>query len=99
MPVVAGNPTGRQLVPNGTRSAKIGTGRINTRADGNPTDSERRASGGLFFMRIRIKVTAPATNLEARFVPGNTSTRFASKFDQRSLRNTFKGNNMRIGIP
>ena len=74
MPMVAGNPTGRKLIPNDTRGVKIGTRESDTRADGNPTDSKRRASGSLFFMRIRIKVTTLAPNLETRFIPGNMST-------------------------
>ena len=101
MPVVAGYPTGRRLVPNDTRSAKIGTGRIHTRADGYPTDSEKRASGSFYFVRIRIKVTALATLLEAGFIPGNKTASFASKSDYRRLWNTngCKGDNTRIGIP
>ena len=101
MPVLAENPAGKRLASNITRIAKISAGRITTRADGYPTDSDRRASGGLYFVRIRIKVTALATLLEAGFIPGNKTASFASKSDYRRLWNTNagKGDYTRIGIP
>ena len=101
MPVHAGNPTGKRLASNITRSAKISAGRITTRADGYPTDSEKRASGSFCFVRIRIKVTALAELLEAGFIPRNIAASFASKSDYRRLWNTngCKGDYTRIGIP
>ena len=101
MPVSAGYPAGGTLVPNNTGSAKIGAGRISTRADGNPTDNNRRANGGLSFVRIRIKVTALAALLEARYIPRNIAANSASKSDYRRLWNTngLKGNYTRIGTP
>ena len=101
MPDSAGYPAGGTLFPNNTRSAKTGTGRISTRTDGYPTDSNRRANGRLSFVGIRIKVIALATLLEARNILGNAAANRASKSNYRCLwyTNGLKGSDARIGAP